>query len=438
MQYISTRHPDHGVSLATALQEGLAPDGGLYVPERFPTLGPEAFAGCETIEAVAERLLRPFVAGGQLEDDLPAICEAMYGFPVPLREAGRRTSVLELFHGPTAAFKDVGARFLADSLARLNADAEQPLTILVATSGDTGAAVAAAFWKKPNVEVVVLYPKGKVSDRQEQQLTGWDTNVQTVAVRGVFDNCQRLVKQAFQHEEWQSRKRLSSANSINIGRLLPQMTYYAHASLQHWRVHGTRPNVIVPSGNLGNGLACLYARECGLPIGEVVLATNENRPVTHYLETGTYEAFDTEETLATAMDVGDPSNMERLRFHWPSADALSEAITAERVTDDQIERQIRRGPDAWDTVWDPHTACAVAVRERLDPNDEQDWMLVATAHPAKFPAVVEPRVGRAVDVPEALSAVMARSHPVPEIAPSLDALGTEVFGNPEAVDTPDT
>src|SRR6056297_2603011 len=303
MQYQSTRSPDHRVSLSTALQDGLAPDGGLYVPERFPALGPAAFAGCDTIEAVAERLLRPFVENDPLADDLDAICEATFGFPVPLREIGHRTSVLELFHGPTAAFKDVGARFLADSLARLNEDADRPLTILVATSGDTGAAVAAAFWRKPNVEVVVLYPKGKVSDRQEKQLTGWSDNVQTVAVDGVFDDCQQLVKQAFQDETWKERKRLSSANSINIGRLLPQMTYYAMASLRHWRAHGTRPNVIVPSGNLGNGLACLYARECGLPIGEVILATNENRPVTHFLDTGAYQAFESEETLATAMDV---------------------------------------------------------------------------------------------------------------------------------------
>jgi threonine synthase len=427
MLYPSTRTADHRVSLSTALQQGLAPDGGLYVPERFPSLGPTAFAEHDRIETVAERLLRPFATNDPLAADLSAICEAMYGFPAPLREVGRGTSVLELFHGPTAAFKDVGARFLADSLARLNADAEQPLTILVATSGDTGAAVAAAFWKKPNVEVIVLYPKGKVSDRQEQQLTGWDTNVQTLAVRGSFDDCQALVKAAFQNDRWQAQKRLSSANSINIGRLLPQMTYYAHASLQHWRAHGTRPNVIVPSGNLGNGLACLYARACGLPIGEIVLATNANRPVTHFLETGDYQAFETEETLATAMDVGDPSNMERLRHHWPSAKALRNAVTAVRVTDDEIKRQIRRGPDTWDTVWDPHTACAVAARERLDPDDAHDWLLVGTAHPAKFPEVVEPLVGHAVDVPAPLAEVMARSQPVPEIDPSLDALTRVMF-----------
>ncbi len=430
MRYLSTRSFDRHVPLSTALQEGLAPDGGLYVPEAFPDLGPEAFEGCTTLESVAEQLLRPFVEDS-LSENLSALCEATFGFPVPLREVGRRTSVLELFHGPTAAFKDVGARFLADSLARLNKDAEQPLTILVATSGDTGAAVAAAFWRKPNVEVVVLYPKGKVSKRQEKQLTGWSDNVQTVAVRGAFDDCQRLVKAAFQDEEWQARKRLSSANSINIGRLLPQMTYYAMAGLQHWRTHGTRPNVIVPSGNLGNGLACLYARECGLPIGEILFATNENRPVTHYLETGEYRAFETEETLASAMDVGDPSNMERLRHHWPSAEELREELTAEQVTDEQIEQQIRRGPDAWGEVWDPHTATAVAVRERLDPEDEHEWILVATAHPAKFPEIVEPLVGREIEVPSSLKEVMARSTPAPEIDPSLDALADLVFASSE-------
>jgi len=428
MEYLSTRTPDHRVTLTDALQQGLAPDGGLYVPASLPALSPDDFDGCETEVEIAERLLRPFFAGDRLEAHLPDVAEATYGFDVPLVDVGRKTEVLELFHGPTAAFKDVGARFLASSLSILNAGAEQPVTILVATSGDTGAAVAAAFWKKPNVEVVVLYPKGRVSDRQEQQLTGWGENVQTVAVQGDFDDCQRLVKAAFQSDEWQSRKRLSSANSINVGRLLPQMTYYAIASLRHWREHGTRPGVIVPSGNLGNVLAALYARECGLPLGEIVLATNANRPVTHYVETGDWTAFETEQTLATAMDVGNPSNMERILYHWPEVEGLREAITAERVGDEAIERQIQRGPDVWGEVWCPHTATAVEARERLDPDDERPWILVATAHPAKFPEVVEPRIGREVPIPDALAEVMARSSPAPEISPSLDALRTAVFG----------
>lgn len=422
MHFTSTRDASHRVGLSTALENGLAPDGGLYVPTEFPRFEANDFDGLDAIEAIAERLLQPFFAGDRLEAALSDLCRETFEFPVPLRDLKDGTAVLELFHGPTAAFKDVGARFLASGLSRLNEGAKQPVTILVATSGDTGAAVAAAFYRKPNVEVVVLYPKGRVSERQEKQLTGWGENVLTVAVEGVFDDCQRLVKAAFQDGWWRARKRLSSANSINLGRLLPQMTYYAAASLWHVRRHGTQPGFIVPSGNLGNALACLYARECGLPIGDVVLATNENRPVTHYLETGDWRPFDTEETLATAMDVGDPSNMERVRHHWPTVEALRAAVQAERVTDAEIRRQIRRGPDAWGQVWDPHTATAVEARERLDADGERDWILVATAHPAKFEGIVEPLVGEAVPVPEALARVMARAAPAPTIAPTLEAL----------------
>lgn len=420
MQFISTRDDQHRVSLSEALEAGLAPDGGLYVPARLPSVDASAFDGLERVEAIAEMLLQPFFAGDdRLADDLTVICEDTFGFPIPLRDLRDDTAVLELFHGPTAAFKDVGARFLASSLSRLNESADEPVTILVATSGDTGAAVAAAFYRKPNVEVIVLYPKGRVSPRQEKQLTGWDCNVQTVAVRGVFDDCQRLVKAAFRDAWWRANKRLSSANSINIGRLLPQMTYYAASSLWYERAHGVAPGYIVPSGNLGNVLACLYTREMGLPIGEVVLATNANQPVTHFLETGTWKTFDTVETLATAMDVGNPSNMERLRHLWPSGEALRRAVRAETVPDGAIERQIRRGPDVWGEVWDPHTATAVEVRERLE---SPHWIVVATAHPAKFEGVVEPLIGREVSVPEALEKVMARSRPAPEIEPTLPAL----------------
>ena len=419
MQFTSTRDHTHRAPLATALVEGLAPDGGLYVPTEFPTFSSGDFAGQDDIETIAETLLRPFFAGDRLEGDLAAICQETFSFPVPLRDLGSETAVLELFHGPTAAFKDVGARFLANCLSRLNEGEDEPVTILVATSGDTGAAVAAAFHEKPNVNVIVLYPKGRVSDRQEKQLTGWGGNVLTVAVQGVFDDCQQLVKAAFRDDWWRTHRRLSSANSINLGRLLPQMTYYAAASLWYQRQHGARPGFIVPSGNLGNALAALYARECGLPIGDVIMATNANRPVTHFLETGDWTPFDTEETLATAMDVGDPSNMERVRHHWPDVDDLRRVVRAERVPDAAIRQQIERGPAAWGEVWDPHTATAVDVRERLDT---PHWVLVATAHPAKFEHVVEPLIGETVPVPAALAAVMDRAAPAPEIAPSLDAL----------------
>jgi len=424
MHFISTRDPAHRATLSETLTRGLAPDGGLYVPATFPQVAPRD-APDDSIPAIAAHMLAPFFSGDPLADRLDVLCEDTFGFPVPLRDIGRQTAVLELFHGPTAAFKDVGARFLASALSHLNEGAEQPLTILVATSGDTGAAVAAAFHEKPNVEVVVCYPKGRVSDRQERQLTGWDQNVRTVAVAGDFDDCQRLVKGAFQDEVLSSEKRLSSANSINIGRLLPQLTYYAAASRWYEARHNTQPAFIVPSGNLGNAVAALYARAMGSPMRPVVMATNANRPVTDFLREGHYQPQPTQETLATAMDVGDPSNMERLRHHWPTLKAVQAEVDAYRVTDDAITREIERGPEVWDTVWDPHTATAAAVRAQVD---DGPWVLVATAHPAKFDTVVEPLIGRDVPVPEALQTVMARSTAAPIIDPTMEAFRSFVLG----------
>ena len=197
MRFVSTRNPNHSVSLSRALLDGLAPDGGLYVPEELPHLSRDQFTSLSHIKYIAQELLQPFFEGDELESELTSICEETFAFDIPLRELGDHTSVLELFHGPTAAFKDVGARFLASCLSRLNEGASEPVTILVATSGDTGGAVASAFYGKPNVEVIVLYPKGRVSPRQEKQLTCWDDNVRTYAVEGDFDDCQRMVKQAF-------------------------------------------------------------------------------------------------------------------------------------------------------------------------------------------------------------------------------------------------
>lgn len=425
MKYLSTRNPDLRVDLSRALLDGLAPDGGLYVPEELPAIDGTKFVGRSHIRYIAEELLTPFFAGDRLGASLAEICGETFGFEIPLRDIGRDTSVLELFHGPTAAFKDVGAGFLASCFSRLNKGAEEPLTVLVATSGDTGGAVAAAFHQKPNVNVVILYPKGKVSPRQEKQLTCWDANVRTFGVRGVFDDCQRMVKEAFADSRWRDEMNLTSANSINIGRLLPQMTYYAASSIWYRQRHGVEPNYIVPSGNLGNVLACLYARECGLPIGEVVLAVNQNMPVVHYLETGEYKGFDTVETLANAMDVGDPSNMERVRFLWPEVDRLREKISAYQVDDETIRDKIKCGLDDWGQIWDPHTACAVAVREQIDsPN----WIVISTAHPAKFDTVVEPLIGREVTVPGQLADLLDRPDYSTEIEPSLDALKEALVG----------
>jgi threonine synthase len=422
----SSRAGAPALSFSAAVQQGLAPDGGLYVPERWPRLTPADFAGAHELPEVARRLLTPFLAGDALAGALGAIAREALNFPAPLVPLGAdgRLSILELFHGPTAAFKDFGARFLASSFARLRADAARPLTILVATSGDTGGAVAAAFHGRPGVEVAVLFPKGLVSPTQERQLTCWGGNVGSFSVRGTFDDCQRLVKEAFLDPKLAAQRALSSANSINLGRLLPQAVYYAATSLAAWRAHGEPASFIVPSGNLGNALACLWARQVGLPIGDVVLAHNANRSVPDFLASGNWEPRASVATLASAMDVGNPSNMERLRALFPDVDALRGALSAVSVSDEEISARIRTGYQEYGQVWCPHTATAAQAYAQLpaERRRARRWVLVATAHPAKFREIVEPLIGRPVSVPETLARLFARPVQCVEIGSRLEDL----------------
>jgi threonine synthase len=430
MRYTSTRDASHSATLSQAVLRGLAPEGGLYVPERFPTLPPAALDGADTLADVAARLLAPFFADDPLAGELAAICAEAFTFPVPLRDLGERTAVLELFHGPTAAFKDVGARFLAGVLSRIVAadvgGDGRPLTILVATSGDTGGAVAAAFHGRPGVEVAVLYPAGMVSPRQEKQLTAWGGNVRAFAVRGAFDDCQRLVKAAMADPGLRASRRLSSANSINVGRLLPQMAYYAWAAREYLRRHGAQPGFIIPSGNLGNATAALWARQVGMPVRQVVMATNANPALTAFAGGAAWAGHPTVSTLASAMDVGSPSNMERVLHLFGSEDAARAALHVERVDDDGIRHAIREGPERWGQLWDPHTATAAAVRDRIGGDD---WILVSTAHPAKFEAVVEPLVGRDIPVPPELQRLLDRPSHAEPLEPTLDAL-RDALGRP--------
>jgi threonine synthase len=423
MKYYSTRGGSSPVSLSEAIEHGLATDGGLYVPEHLPKMSARDFDQAQTLPDIAKILLAPFVEGDVLATRLPEIIDEALDFDVPLVDLDGETALLELFHGPTAAFKDVGARFLASCSSRLNEGTDRPLTILVATSGDTGGAVAAAFDGKPNVEVIVLYPAGKVSPRQEHQLTCWGDNVEAFAVEGTFDDCQRIAKEAFADPWWQANRRLSSANSINIGRILPQMTYYAAASLWFERSHGHHAGFVVPTGNLGNALACIWVREMGLPIRDVVLATNANRSIPDFLETRQWQPRPSVQTLATAMDVGNPSNMERLRCLFPGEEALASAIRAIPVDDHCIEQTIREGSTRWNQIFCPHTATAVYARQRLD---QGGYIVVATAHPAKFEQIVEPLIGHAVDVPPALSELLDRPTRATSIEPTLEALTRRV------------
>lgn len=424
--FSSSRDAGVRTAFSAALLQGLAPDGGLYVPAAWPRLSIGDFAGAASLSEVALPLLAPFLAGDPLAPELAALAEEALSFPAPLVPLGPhgRLSVLELFHGPTAAFKDFGARFLAACFMRLRGADARPLTILVATSGDTGGAVAAAFHRRPGIEVAVLFPKGLVSPTQERQLTCWGDNVRSLAVRGTFDDCQRLVKQAFLDQELRARGALSSANSINLGRLLPQAVYYAAASLAVWREHGECASFVIPSGNLGNSLACLWARQAGLPIGAVVLAHNANRTVPDYLASGEWRPRPSVATLASAMDVGNPSNMERLRSLYPQLPQLRAAVSAVSVSDEEIRERIRAGYRTYGQTWCPHTATAAQAWERLPAEQRAGgrWVLVSTAHPAKFREIVEPLVGRSIPVPESLARLFARPAQCAEIDAKLGAL----------------
>jgi threonine synthase len=416
--------------LIGAILQGLAADGGLFVPESMPVLDPASIEG-ESLAEIAAALLEPFFAGSELESVLAAICRDALDFPVILRELRgepEALAVLELFHGPTAAFKDVGARFLAALLERilpLRADRERrPLTILVATSGDTGGAVAAAFHRQPGIRVAVFFPRGQVSPRQRHQLCCWGGNVRSFEVDGSFDECQALVKAAFRDPALNASLRLTAANSINLGRLLPQVAYHAAAALWYFRRHRRRLSAIVPTGNLGNGVACVWARAMGMPIDRILFAVNANQTIPDFLSTGQWRARPSKTTLASAMDVGDPSNMERLRDLLPSLGDLRAAVAAYPVDDDGIRAQIAKDYSRFGEIWCPHTATGFHAYDGLPESARRGsaWCVSATAHPAKFETIVEPIIGQAVEVPPALAAILRLPAESIPLAPRLEAL----------------
>ncbi len=415
------------IPLADAIVTGLAPDGGLYVPEQFPAHNAADFDPQTNLASIGEQLIRPFFAADLLTDELSDICREALNFPVPLvRTRDQNLSIVELFHGPTAAFKDVGARFLAACLSRISGS-DRP-TVMVATSGDTGSAVAAACAERPGLRVVILYPRGGVSARQEHQLNCWGDNVLSLRVNGDFDACQAMVKAAFLDQQLRKACPLTSANSISAARLLPQMSYYAAASLRWHAEHGSKANFIVPTGNLGNALAGVWARRCGMPIGRIVLATNANTVIPRFLESGQWQPGDTVATLASAMDVGNPSNMERLRHLHPGHQDLVEQVSAFAVDDTTIEAVIKDSFHSLQMAVCPHTATALAAYKQLSgPSDAEHWIALATAHAAKFEGTVEPLIGQAVEVPPALAALLRRPTRQVDIEPSNGALREQLL-----------
>ena len=417
MKYVSTRSiGGDRFTASDAILTGLAPDGGLFIPESIPRI-PEDFTLSKGAWYAMYQAMKPYFEGDELEESLEEIARNAFSFPVPFfSNDGKDT--LELFYGPTAAFKDFGARFLAFSIEKLLEKRNRDLCILVATSGDTGGAVASAFHNREHLSVKVLFPKGRVAERQQKQLTCWDGNIESYEVDGTFDDCQKMVKEAFMDR---SISGLSSANSINLGRLLPQMAYYVYASSLYKAKYGKEAVFIIPSGNVGNSTGAFWAKAMGAPIKSIVLAVNANRTIPDYLETGEYRPRPSVETLANAMDVGAPSNMERLFAMFPSIEEFRDNVRSFSVSDDEIRRTIGEEAAEKGHIICPHTACGERVRR--DHYSSDDTVVVATAHPAKFDKIVEPIIGKEIPVPSALFDILQK----PNMSKSIGTDYHELF-----------
>lgn len=418
MKFMSTQNHAVQKTLASALREGLAADGGLYIPTQIPQLTLADFSPTTPYPQFAAQVLKPFFMGSELGSALPMLCQRALDFPIPLNILVQNTFMLELFHGPTLSFKDVGARFLAECLCAL--PSSRKMTILVTTSGDTGSAAAAAFYRKKNIDVIILYPKGQISARQQHQITCWGENIFTLAVEGTFDDCQRLVKSAFSDPKWRHFN-LCTANSINIGRLLPQITYYAYTSLKFYCDQGGAESLgyIIPTGNLGNATAAYWAMTMGFPIREIVLATNANCVISDYLISGHYKPRPSISTLANAMDVGKPSNFERLQALYPSFTTFQNKVRAFSVSDEEIKATIERFYQKYQLIICPHTATAGFVRGQVSGDP---WAIVATADPCKFETVIEPLLQQAPPLSPSMQTLLARPTFYQEVGNDLEAI----------------
>ena len=407
MKFYSTNNKELQLNIKDAVIKGLASDNGLFMPEYIPQLPESFFKELDnmTFTEIAFEVLKPYFSPVVPENKLQEIIDDAFNFDIPLKHVDGNINVLELFHGPTSAFKDVGARFLARVLSWFVKDMDQEVYVLAATSGDTGGAVANGFVDVPGIKVVVLYPSGMVSDRQERQFTTLGRNISALEVKGTFDDCQRLVKTAFLDKELNDKLFLTSANSINIARLLPQVVYYFYAYAQ---LENKNKDVVisVPSGNFGNLTAGLIAYKMGLPVKRFIAATNINDVVPEYLNTGEYNPRTSVQTLANAMDVGDPSNFVRvLELFNKQLEDIKGSISGYVVDDKQIRKTIKEVFDKTGYVLDPHGACGYeALKDQL--NDNEQGIFLATAHPAKFPDVVEEEIGSEVDMPDTMKQFM--------------------------------
>jgi threonine synthase len=412
MRFYSTKNQKLRVSLKQAVFDGLAEDGGLYMPEKLPKMTSAFFKKLPRLsfkEAALELSLK------LLEKDVPKkqiknIVDKAFTFNAPLKKLDENIFCLELFHGPTLAFKDFGARFMAHLVSWLAKDMKQNITILVATSGDTGSAVASGFFNVPNIQVIILYPKRKVSPLQEKQLTTWGRNITTLEISGTFDDCQKLVKQAFKDRELKKRFLLSSANSINIARLIPQTFYYFHGFGQC--KNKKLPTVFsVPSGNFGNLTAGLFAKKMGLPVSRFVASTNVNNVVPKYLKTGFYKPRPSRKTLSNSMDVGNPSNFSRIvNLYGGNLDEIRKDLFGTSFNDAETKAAIKLVLKNYNYLLDPHGAVGyLGLRKYLSEVKERvNGIFLATAHPAKFQKTVETIIGKKVKLPKRLRRFAAK------------------------------
>ncbi|MDX1642287.1 MAG: threonine synthase [Balneolaceae bacterium] len=407
MKFISTNKNSEPVTFLEAMRKGLAPDGGLYMPEKIPVL-PDSFwasVGDLTFNEIAFEIARPYLKDELSEGELQSVIEDAFNFSVPVKSLADNLFVLELYHGPTLAFKDFGARFMARLFSEKARKDQEDVTILVATSGDTGSAVAHGFYKVDGVNVCLLYPKGKVSKLQEQQMATLGKNVTALEVDGVFDDCQSLVKQAFTDQELNSKMQLSSANSINIARLLPQSFYYAFALAELQKKGIEQPVFSVPSGNFGNLTGGLLAMKMGMPAKHFLAATNVNDVVPEYLHGNEFQPRDSVQTISNAMDVGNPSNFARIQHLFGYSDsAIRNHLTGYSYTDKQTRETIREVFDEENYLLCPHTAIGYRAAKgyQKEKGEIVPVVTLATAHPVKFRDVIEPEINQEIEVPERL------------------------------------
>ncbi|WP_422107291.1 threonine synthase [Winogradskyella sp.] len=410
MIYFSLNHKAPEVSFQEAVVRGLAPDKGLYFPKDINKLPDSFFGTIDTLDhvTIAYEAIKQFVGSEIPETDLKAILADVLSFEFPVVELDKAIASLELYHGPTMAFKDVGARFMARCLGYFNKqnDSHEHVTVLVATSGDTGGAVASGFLGVEGVDVVILYPSGKVSEIQEKQLTTLGQNITALEVDGVFDDCQDMVKRAFLDEDFKGKRTLTSANSINIARWLPQMFYYffAYKALKH---KSEKLVFSVPSGNYGNICAGMMAQSLGLPVDHFVTGTNANNVVPEYLETGDYKTKSSVATISNAMDVGAPSNFIRIEtLHHHDFEALKNNLSGYSYTDSETVNAINYLNDKHNYIADPHGAIGyLALRDYLKTNKAQGVFL-ETAHPIKFLPVMPKAIAEKMPIPSQIEAIL--------------------------------